>query len=88
MRLFVRESLSDKVNEIEIFTKARFYLNYLTQNFGTNYPYSKLDLVFIPDLKNNSMEHPGGITIDDNFIQRSLNPLEFNQFNLILAQGM
>jgi len=56
--------------------------------FGTKLPFNKLDIIFVPDLQSFCYEHVGGITFDDKFVQPKMNPIEYELFNLRLAQSM
>ena len=80
--------MTEKIIEHDIFNKTRGYTNWFCENFGTKLPYSKMDIIFLPDLNGLSMGHVGGITLDDRYVQRSMNPIDYDDFNLMLSQGM
>lgn len=88
MRIYIRESLKDEINEHEIFHKSRSYIDWYCEMLGVKMPFSKLDHIFIPELPVEVSEHPGGLTYNDKFVQKNWNPLEFDHFNMLMSQGM
>jgi len=43
-------------------------IQYLSTYFEYQYPFSKMDFVYVPEMAYGAMEHPGCITITDNFV--------------------
>lgn len=42
-------------------------INYFEDFFGIKYPFTKLDQIFLPDLRIAAMENVGAITFDENY---------------------
>jgi aminopeptidase N len=64
-----RQSLIRYLNADEIFDTARRSLDFFGELFGRPYPFSKLDLVFVPELQG-AMENAACITFTDEFLFR------------------
>ena len=84
----MRDSLKDEIDDRDIFHKSRTFIDWYCETLNVQFPFSKLDHIFIPDLHCTTMENVGGITYDDKFVQKNLNPLDHDYFNMIMAKEM
>ena len=67
--MFVRKSMKDKMErQKEIFGTARRGLNYFNNYFGLEYPFSKLDLVFVPDISYDALSTQGCLSFKEKFL--------------------
>lgn len=67
MRLFARQSLSDKVVPSDWFTYTKQGMEYFENYYGIDYPFRKYDQVLVPDFLYGAMENAAAIT----FAERS-----------------
>jgi aminopeptidase N len=68
------DSLKVKRNLDAIFTSHFHSLNWLFNYTGIDYPFSKLDIILIPDFQYSGMEHPGAIYYRDSQLLLNENP--------------
>jgi aminopeptidase N len=68
---------------------ARACLNWYIENFGSNFPFSKLDIVFTPNFKvTKAIQNVGCILIDEGLIFNTPNKLEACDLNKIIANNI
>lgn len=88
LTVYYRETNKTKVNNNldAIYESEAHSLNWLSEYTGIPYPFSKLDVVLIPDFQYGGMEHPGAIFYRESRILLNENPSEtelLNRANLI-----
>ena len=88
MRIYIRDSLKDDIDEFDIFHKSRSFIDWYCQTLGIKMPFSKMDHVFIPEIESDVSEHAGDITYHDKFVKKNLNQLEYEQFNSLIGHGL
>ena len=87
--IHLSENLSRKINPNLIFMVAREAIKWFSKNFNSNFPFEKINLVFIPKYFNVSNSGPGSVILfDERFLQESCDILDKNYFNLILTTQM
>ena len=91
INVYVRDALKYRSeNGMRLVLKtARACLNWYIDNFGCDFPYSKLDIVFTPYLsETRAIQNVGCILIDENFILNDPNKLEACALNKIIANDI
>jgi aminopeptidase N len=81
MRLYYRKAVAQDMDPQfarEIFEAAREGMTYFTNFFGTPYPYSKYDQVFLPEFASVAMENVGCVT----WTEEALNLGEVNTIEM------
>lgn len=71
LRLFSRQSLSDKVNHEEWFKITSQGFNFFEQYFDTAYPFAKYDQILVPDFEYGAMENVAAVTFNEMFVYKS-----------------
>ena len=61
--------MADKVDTKEIFGTARRGIDFLSQYFGLEYPFSKLDMVFVPDISYDALSTQGCMSFRELFLK-------------------
>jgi len=70
LNIYARESLARYVDADRLFDETKKGLDFYTNYFAYEYPFSKYDHVFSPELGAGAMENPGAITISERMIYR------------------
>ena len=70
LRLFVRQSLAEYVDEAFWFEKTRQGFDYFDEYFGLPYPFRKYDQVIVPDFISGAMENVAAVTFSESFVYR------------------
>ncbi len=73
MAVYCRRSLASSLEKDldEIIEVTRQGLDWMSEAFGHEYPFSKYDQLFVPEFSAGAMENPGCITFSESFIFRS-----------------
>ena len=66
-----RQSLADHLEATDMFTVTRQGLDFYTQLFQSDFPFSKYDQVFVPEFSAGAMENPGCVTFSERLLFRS-----------------
>lgn len=67
-RIFIRQSLVENLRKDLMFGITKTTLDFYQKNFGTRYPFTKVDHVMSPDYKYGAMENVGCITYSDDIM--------------------
>ena len=73
MAVYARQSLASSLEKDldEIIEVTNQGLEWMSEAFGHEYPFSKYDQLFVPEFSAGAMENPGCITFSESFIFRS-----------------
>ncbi|WP_124055107.1 aminopeptidase N [Arcanobacterium ihumii] len=71
MGVYVRESLHEYLDGEEIIEITKAGMPFFEKAFDQPYPFRKYDQIFVPEYNAGAMEHPGCVTILDDYIFRS-----------------
>jgi aminopeptidase N len=70
--IFVRASMAEHLDHVEIFEITRAGLAHYEREFVVPYPFGKYDQVFVPEFNFGAMENPGVVTFrEDAYLYRS-----------------
>ncbi len=72
LRIMVRPALKSAMKEKEWFKTTKDGLAYFEKYFGTNYPFTKLDQLVVPEFNSGGMENVGAITYTEYVLPRSV----------------
>ena len=83
MRIFTSQSKFDFIDSAEIFRTIQEGITFYEKLFGCGFPFSKYDMIYVPEFRIGAMENVGAVTFTD----RVLKPLDerTNQTDLIHA---
>jgi len=87
----VRENQKGKhQNNIDKLAKLiRACLDWYLTAFGTEFPYTKLDILFVSSFNDvKAIKNAGCIVLDESFIENELNLLESTELNKIIANDI
>ena len=70
MRIFARKSIEKYVDAPEFFKLTMSGMDYYAKFFGTPYPFSKYDQVYVPEFNSGAMENVGCVTYNEAYIPR------------------
>lgn len=70
LHLYARQSVAPHVDIENIFSITKKGLHFMSDFFGTPYPFSKYGQIFVPDFESEGMENPGAVTLDEGRIYR------------------
>jgi hypothetical protein len=89
MRILCRSLVEKSVDEFSIFKTVKEVMKWFRENLSSVYPDSKVDIVFLPDLKGKAVvESVGCITIDDFFLEPTLTSLDQAVHHSYLARAV
>lgn len=71
MGVYARESLGEFLDAQEIIDITIQGMEYYEKLFDVVYPFRKYDQIFVPEFNAGAMEHPGCVTILDDYVFRS-----------------
>lgn len=71
MGVYARESLGEFLDAQEIINITLQGMKYYEDLFDVVYPFRKYDQIFVPEYNAGAMEHPGCVTILDDYVFRS-----------------
>ncbi|MBM7825718.1 aminopeptidase N [Arcanobacterium pluranimalium] len=71
MGVYVRESLFEYLDGEEIIDITKAGMPFFEEAFAQPYPFRKYDQIFVPEYNAGAMEHPGCVTILDDYVFRS-----------------
>lgn len=72
LRLFVRNSLAQYVDNTEWFEPARRFLDFYQRFYDVAYPLDKYDQVIVPDFNPGAMENIGAVTYNEIYVSRGI----------------
>ncbi len=72
--IYARQSLAKYVDAGNLFATTKKGLDFYRRYFGYDYPFSKVALVFVPELISGGMENPGAITLNERNLFRGAVP--------------
>ncbi|MGV1007439.1 MAG: aminopeptidase N [Dermatophilaceae bacterium] len=72
--LFSRRSLAHHVDADNVFDVTKKGLRYFEHEFGTGYPFTKYDQIFVPEYNAGAMENAGCVTITEVYVFRGQAP--------------
>ena len=83
MRIFTSQSKFDFIDSAEIFRTIQEGITFYERLFGCGFPFSKYDMIYVPEFRIGAMENVGAVTFTD----RVLKPADerTNQTDLIHA---
>jgi aminopeptidase N len=70
LSIYARKSLAKFVDADKIFDTVKKGLTFFNDYFAYPYPYSKVSLIFIPEMSFGGMENPGAITMNEGSLFR------------------
>jgi len=86
MRLYFKNTREIDIN---IFSIMREGIKFFEKKFNFDFPYKKLDIVFVPEFKNVASSFPGGVIfLDIKFIKEKYDLLDINYFKFLLINQM
>ncbi|MDY5584461.1 MAG: aminopeptidase N [Arcanobacterium sp.] len=71
MGVFARKSLAEFLDGEEVIEITKQGLPFFEEQFKQPYPFRKYDQIFVPEFNAGAMEHPGCVTILDDYVFRS-----------------
>ncbi len=74
MYIYARQSLAKYVDAGNLFATTKKGIDFYGRYFGYAYPFSKIALVFAPELSAGGMENPGAITLNERNLFRGAVP--------------
>jgi len=69
--IYCRQSLAEYLDPDELFTITKQGFDFFHSSFGSKYPFSKYDQLFVPEFKAGAMENAGAVTILEDYVFRS-----------------
>ena len=69
--VFARASLMEHLDAENIFTLTRQGFEFFEEQFGTPYPFTKYDQLFVPEFNAGAMENAGAVTFLESYVFRS-----------------
>ena len=69
--VYARASLVEYLDAQDIMDMTAAGMTFYEENFGQPYPFRKYDQIFVPEFNAGAMEHPGCVTILDDYVFRS-----------------
>ncbi|MFF5992838.1 aminopeptidase N [Prauserella flavalba] len=69
--IYCRASLADYMDAERLFTETKQGFGFYHENFGTPYPFSKYDQLFVPEFNAGAMENAGAVTFLEDYVFRS-----------------
>lgn len=71
MGVYARASLAEYLDAQEIIDITKAGMDFYEKSFDVPYPFRKYDQIFVPEFNAGAMEHPGCVTILDDYVFRS-----------------
>lgn len=71
MGVYARKSLAEYLDGEEIITITKQAMDFFEDAWDVPYPFRKYDQIFVPEYNAGAMEHPGCVTILDDYVFRS-----------------
>ncbi|GAB3491760.1 aminopeptidase N [Amycolatopsis cihanbeyliensis] len=69
--IYCRASLAEHMDADRLFTETKQGFGFYHRNFGTPYPFSKYDQLFVPEFNAGAMENAGAVTFLEDYVFRS-----------------
>jgi aminopeptidase N len=69
--IYCRASLAEHMDADRLFTETKQGFGFYHQTFGTPYPFSKYDQLFVPEFNAGAMENAGAVTFLEDYVFRS-----------------
>jgi aminopeptidase N len=69
--IYCRSSLAEHMDAERLFTETKQGFGFYHQKFGTPYPFSKYDQLFVPEFNAGAMENAGAVTFLEDYVFRS-----------------
>ena len=69
--LYCRSSLGEFLDVERLFTETKQGFSFFHKSFGTPYPFSKYDQLFVPEFNAGAMENAGAVTFREDYVFRS-----------------
>ncbi|OZM71575.1 aminopeptidase N [Amycolatopsis antarctica] len=69
--IYCRGSLAEYMDADRLFTETKQGFGFYHRNFGTPYPFSKYDQLFVPEFNAGAMENAGAVTFLEDYVFRS-----------------
>jgi aminopeptidase N len=69
--LYCRASLAEHMDAERLFTETKQGFGFYHRKFGTPYPFSKYDQLFVPEFNAGAMENAGAVTFLEDYVFRS-----------------
>jgi aminopeptidase N len=69
--IYCRASLAEHMDADKLFTETKQGFGFYHQKFGTPYPFSKYDQLFVPEFNAGAMENAGAVTFLEDYVFRS-----------------
>ncbi|WP_020666390.1 aminopeptidase N [Amycolatopsis nigrescens] len=69
--IYCRASLAEHMDAENLFTETKQGFGFYHRTFGTPYPFSKYDQLFVPEFNAGAMENAGAVTFLEDYVFRS-----------------
>ncbi|RSM38509.1 aminopeptidase N [Amycolatopsis balhimycina DSM 5908] len=69
--IYCRASLAEHMDADRLFTETKQGFGFYHETFGTPYPFSKYDQLFVPEFNAGAMENAGAVTFLEDYVFRS-----------------
>ncbi|MFJ9785631.1 aminopeptidase N [Amycolatopsis sp. NPDC101161] len=69
--IYCRASLAEHMDADKLFTETKQGFGFYHEKFGTPYPFSKYDQLFVPEFNAGAMENAGAVTFLEDYVFRS-----------------
>ncbi|MGW4524494.1 aminopeptidase N [Amycolatopsis sp. NPDC004378] len=69
--VYCRASLAEHMDADKLFTETKQGFGFYHEKFGTPYPFSKYDQLFVPEFNAGAMENAGAVTFLEDYVFRS-----------------
>ncbi|MGW4059773.1 aminopeptidase N [Amycolatopsis sp. NPDC004747] len=69
--IYCRASLAEHMDADRLFTETKQGFGFYHEKFGTPYPFSKYDQLFVPEFNAGAMENAGAVTFLEDYVFRS-----------------
>ncbi|WP_410642480.1 aminopeptidase N [Amycolatopsis sp. lyj-346] len=69
--VYCRASLAEHMDADRLFTETKQGFGFYHEKFGTPYPFSKYDQLFVPEFNAGAMENAGAVTFLEDYVFRS-----------------
>jgi aminopeptidase N len=69
--IYCRSSLAEHMDAEKLFAETKQGFGFYHQKFGTPYPFSKYDQLFVPEFNAGAMENAGAVTFLEDYVFRS-----------------
>ncbi len=69
--IYCRASLAEHMDADKLFTETKQGFAFYHEKFGTPYPFSKYDQLFVPEFNAGAMENAGAVTFLEDYVFRS-----------------